>query len=64
METESAYDGRIFGEWAWNGLGLARIALGDTAGAADAFRHAEACNPDEPAYAARHRLAEARAAAH
>jgi hypothetical protein len=64
VETESAYDGRIFGEWAWNGLGLARIALGDTAGAADAFRHAEACNPDEPAYAARHRLAEARAAAH
>lgn len=62
--TGAAYDARIFGEWAWNALGLCRFALGDDAGAADMFRRAEAADPGTPAYAARRRLAEARASVH
>ena len=62
VATNSAYDARMFGEWSWNGLGLARLAMGDALGAEDAFGRAEAAAPDNPAYRTRRRLAEARAA--
>jgi tetratricopeptide (TPR) repeat protein len=62
VATDSAYDERIFDEWAWNALGLCRFQLGDQAGAAAAFRRAEAADPDNDAYRARRLLAEARAA--
>ena len=61
VATGTSFDGRMFGEWAWNALGLVRLAEGDAAGAADAFRHAEAAAPDDPAYRTRRQLAEARA---
>ena len=60
--TGSSYDARVVGEWSWNLLGLARFDLGDDVGAAAAFARAEALAPDDPAYAIRRRLAEARAA--
>jgi len=63
VATGSAYDARIFGEWAWNSLGLCRFALGDDPGAVAAFRMAEAADPENAAYRTRRRLAEARAAA-
>jgi len=63
VDTGAAYDGRIFGAWAWNGIGLARFALGDDAGALEAFRNAEAADPENEAYRTRRRLAEVRAAA-
>jgi len=63
VATNSSYDGRIFGEWSWNLLGLCRFSLGDDAGAADAFRRAEAAAPTELAYRTRRMLAEARASA-
>lgn len=59
--TGASYDARVFGEWAWSLLGLCRFALGDDAAAADAFRCAERCAPDDQSYAVRRRLAEARA---
>jgi glycosyltransferase involved in cell wall biosynthesis len=62
VDTGAAYDGRIFGAWAWNGLGLSRFALGDDAGALEAFRRAEAADPEDEAYRTRRRLAEVRAA--
>ena len=62
MATGSAFDGRIFGEWAWHTLGLCRFALGDYSGAVEALRNAEAADPDNSAYRTRRRLAEARAA--
>ena len=58
--TGSAYDERIFGEWAWNALGLCRFALDDFAGATEAFTLAEAADPENDAYRTRRRLAEAR----
>ena len=61
VDTGSAYDGRVFGEWSWNGLGVARFALGDLVGAAEAFREAERANPESEEYRTRRRLAEARA---
>lgn len=63
IDTGSSYDGRVFGEWAWDLLGSARFALGDDEGAADAFREAEALAPHDPGHRVRRRLAEARAAA-
>ncbi|MEY2454625.1 MAG: hypothetical protein QOD92_4199 [Acidimicrobiaceae bacterium] len=57
----NSYDRRVFGEWAWELLGRCRFALGDDAGAADAFAHAERAAPGTDAYRVRHRLAEARA---
>ncbi|MSO79144.1 MAG: glycosyltransferase [Acidimicrobiia bacterium] len=62
IATGGAYDERIFGEWAWNAIGLCRFALGDYPGAVDAFTRAEAADPDNEAYRTRRRLAEARAA--
>ena len=62
IDTGNSYDRRVFGEWAWDLLGLSRFALGDDALAAEAFRHAEAAAPGVEAYAVRRRLAEARAA--
>lgn len=62
IETGSAYDRRIFGEWAWNLLGLCRFALGDDLAAAESFRLAEAADPKNPAYRTRRMLAEGRAA--
>ena len=62
VATGSAYDQRIFGEWAWNALGLCRFALGEYTGAAEAFGLAEGANPDNLAYRARRQLAQARAA--
>ncbi len=61
IATGSSYDARVFGEWAWSLVGLCRFALGDDADAADAFRRAEDCAPDDQSYAVRRRLAEARA---
>ena len=63
VDTGSAYDERIFDEWAWNALGLCRFQLGDNEGAATAFRHAEAADPANEAYRIRRLLAEARAGA-
>jgi tetratricopeptide (TPR) repeat protein len=63
IATGSAYDQRIFGEWAWNLLGLCRFAMDDYAGAAAAFSEAELAAPDVPDYKVRRRLAESRAAA-
>jgi glycosyltransferase involved in cell wall biosynthesis len=63
VESGSAYDERIFGEWAWNALGLCRFELGDDTGAAAAFRRAAAADPENDSYRTRRRLAEARAAA-
>lgn len=62
IDTGSSYDLRVFGEWAWDLLGLCRFQLGDDDGAAEAFRHAEAAAPETEAYRVRRRLAEARAA--
>jgi glycosyltransferase involved in cell wall biosynthesis len=62
VATGSAYDERIFGELAWNSLGLCRFALEDYAGAVEAFTRAEASAPGNPAYRTRRLLAEARAA--
>jgi glycosyltransferase involved in cell wall biosynthesis len=61
VATGSAYDERIFGEWAWNALGLARFALGDNEGASEAFARAEEHDPSNDAYRTRRRLAQARA---
>ena len=61
IDTGSSYDRRVFGEWAWDLLGLCRFALGDDDGAAEAFRRAETLAPQTEAYAVRRRLAEARA---
>ncbi len=61
IDTGAAYDGRLFGEWSWNGLGLARFALGNDAAAAAAFARAEELAPTNPAYRTRRVLAEARA---
>ncbi|MET0628658.1 MAG: glycosyltransferase [Acidimicrobiia bacterium] len=61
VDTNSSYDRRVFGEWSWDLLGLCRFQLGDDAGAAEAFRAAEAAAPDVAAYGVRRRLAEARA---
>jgi glycosyltransferase involved in cell wall biosynthesis len=63
MATGSAYDKRIFGEWSWNLLGLCRFAAADWDAAAEAFAKAEQAAPDDAEYAARRRLAQARAAA-
>lgn len=60
VATGSSYDGRVLNEWAWNLLGLCRFELRNDAGAAQAFRHAEAAAPDNPAYGVRRRLAESR----
>jgi tetratricopeptide (TPR) repeat protein len=61
IETGASYDERVFGEWSWSLIGLCRFALDDDDGAADAFRRAERYAPDDPSYAVRRRLAEARA---
>ncbi|HEX5587789.1 MAG TPA: glycosyltransferase family 2 protein [Acidimicrobiia bacterium] len=61
IDTYSSYDKRVFGEWAWDLLGLCKFQLGDDGGAAEAFRAAEAAAPDVAAYGVRRRLAEARA---
>lgn len=61
VETGTAYDERVLGEWALNLLGLCRFELGDDAGAADAFRQAEAAAPDDVGYRVRRQLAESRA---
>ncbi|HEY1777466.1 MAG TPA: glycosyltransferase family 2 protein [Solirubrobacteraceae bacterium] len=63
VATGSSYDDRVFGEWALNLLGLCRFALGDFAGAAEAFAAAEAAAPGVPDYGVRRRLAQARVAA-
>ena len=63
VATGSAFDARMFGEWAWNALGLARFDLGDFAGAAEMFRRAEAADPENVAYRTRRMLAEARSRA-
>jgi len=41
-----AYDRRIFGCYAYDLMGIARLRLGDRAGAAKAFAHAAAAAPD------------------
>jgi len=41
-----AYDVRIFGCWAWDLMGVARLRLGDRTGAAAAFAQASAAAPD------------------
>jgi glycosyltransferase involved in cell wall biosynthesis len=64
VDTNSSYDGRIFGEWSWNLLGQCRFALGDNAGAASAFAQAEAAAPGDLSYRTRRLLAEARAGDH
>jgi glycosyltransferase involved in cell wall biosynthesis len=61
IDTGSSYDQRVFGEWAWDLLGLCRFQLGDDQGAAEAFRRAEEAGPAVDAYRVRRRLAEARA---
>jgi tetratricopeptide (TPR) repeat protein len=61
IATGASYDDRVFGEWAWSLLGLCHFALGDDAAAAAAFVRAEQLAPDDPSYAVRRRLAEARA---
>jgi glycosyltransferase involved in cell wall biosynthesis len=63
IASGSAYDRRIFGEWAWNLQGLCRFARGDWSAAADAFAKAEQAAPDVEDYAVRRRLAQARAGA-
>ena len=63
IATGSAYDRRIFGEWAWNLLGLCSFAMGDYARAAAAFAEAELAAPDVPDYRVRRRLAESRSVA-
>jgi tetratricopeptide (TPR) repeat protein len=60
IATGSAYDERVLGEWAWNLLGLCRFELGNDAGAAEAFRRAEAAAPGQAAYRVRRQLAERR----
>lgn len=62
VATGSAYDERIFGEWARHSLGLCRFALEDYAGAVEAFTLAEAADPENHGYRTRRRLAEARSA--
>jgi glycosyltransferase involved in cell wall biosynthesis len=61
LASGSSYDGRIFGEWSWNLMGLCRFADGDWREAAAAFAKAEKAAPDVQDYAVRRRLAEARA---
>jgi tetratricopeptide (TPR) repeat protein len=62
VATGASYDERVFGEWAWELLGLCHFALGDDVLAADAYGRAERLAPDDPSYGVRRRLAEARAA--
>jgi glycosyltransferase involved in cell wall biosynthesis len=62
MATGSSYDSRLFGEWAWNLLGLCRFALGEDAAAAVAFQRAEREAPGDLGYRTRRQLAETRAA--
>ncbi len=62
IDTGASYDERVFGEWAWDLLGLCRFQLGDDAAAAEAFGAAERAAPTVAAYNVRRRLAEARAA--
>lgn len=62
IATGSSYDGRLFGEWAWNLLGLCHFALGEDAAAAVAFGRAEHEAPDDPTYRTRRQLAAARVA--
>ena len=63
IATGSAYDQRLFGEWAWNALGLAYFDLGDNAAAAEMFRRAALADPENSAYRARQALADGRARA-
>ncbi len=63
IASGSAYDRRIFGEWAWNLQGLCRFARGDWPAAADAFARAERAAPEVAEYAVRRKLAQARASA-
>jgi tetratricopeptide (TPR) repeat protein len=61
VASGASHDERVFGEWSWSLIGLCRFALGDDAGAAAAFRRAEAAAPEDRSYRVRRRLAEARA---
>jgi tetratricopeptide (TPR) repeat protein len=62
IATGSSYDSRLFGEWAWNLLGLCRFSLGEDAAAAAAFERAEREAPGNLGYRTRRQLAETRAA--
>ncbi len=62
MATGGSYDGRVFGEWAWDLLGLCQFSLDEHRAAAESFRRAERAAPGAEVYAVRRRLAEARAA--
>jgi glycosyltransferase involved in cell wall biosynthesis len=55
-----AYDERIFGEWAHASLGLAYFRAGRNAEAAAAYAEAQRCAPENPEYAIKRALAEAR----
>ncbi len=61
VATGNSYDARIFGEWAWDLLGLCRFASDDDTGAAAAFARAEEAAPGVAQYAVHRKLAEARA---
>ena len=45
MATGGSYDGRVFGEWAWDLLGLCQSALDEHRAAAHSFRRAERAGP-------------------
>lgn len=56
-----AYDGRIFGTWAYDSLALCHFRLGRLADSAKYYALAEAATPGNPEYPVKRRLAEARA---
>lgn len=62
LDSGGSYDARVFGEWAYDLLGLCRFALGDFAAAAEAFADAERHAPGDARYSGRRAFARARAA--
>ncbi len=61
MDPDMAYNLRIFGEWAYDLIGLAEFRLGRFSEARDAFAAAAALSSDAAQYRAKAAVAEARA---
>jgi hypothetical protein len=62
-DAEVAYDRRMFGEFAFDGIALCALRTGRHAEAADAYARAEALSADPQPYRRKRELAESRAAA-
>lgn len=60
-DPDVAYDLRIFGEWAYDLIGVAQFRLGRFSEAREAFMAAAACTPDNSQHRAKAAIAAARA---